>query len=75
MRFLIDSPAGRRVIPHPAEGGTEYASVLRGHPLGSAVKCVVAHVRHEPENRHAVAMLPGEVYFNAAGSVVQPPAA
>ncbi|CAM3915246.1 hypothetical protein HMPREF1486_03500 [Streptomyces sp. HPH0547] len=60
MQVLVDSSVDYRVIHHRAEGRTERASVLRGHPLASAAKCMVVHVRHERENRHVVAVLPGD---------------
>ncbi|MFG2822955.1 YbaK/EbsC family protein [Kitasatospora sp. NPDC048365] len=45
--LLLDLLAGapHRVIDHPAEGRTDLASALRGHPLGQAAKCIVTRVK------------------------------
>jgi Ala-tRNA(Pro) deacylase len=55
--MLEDYGIRYRVIDHPPEGRTEAASVIRGHPLAQAAKCMVVEVRME---RYALCVVPGD---------------
>ncbi|MET8630476.1 YbaK/EbsC family protein [Kitasatospora sp. NPDC004669] len=60
---LLDRSGCRyRMIHHAAEGRTDAASVLRGHPLRQAAKCLVLQVRTPGRGtRHALAVVPGDL--------------
>ncbi|KHD76859.1 prolyl-tRNA synthetase [Actinoplanes utahensis] len=52
--------ADYRVIDHPAEGHTDLASRLRGHPLAQAAKCLVIRIRMtKKQSRYVLAVVPG----------------
>lgn len=50
-----------RVIDHPAEGHTDVASRLRGHPLAQAAKCLVVRSKiSKRHSRYVLAVVPGD---------------
>lgn len=58
--LLDDAGVPYRLIEHAAEGRTEQASELRGHPLAQAAKCIVVGVRMSGHHaRHVLAVVPG----------------
>ncbi|MFC4029974.1 YbaK/EbsC family protein [Streptomyces polygonati] len=61
MSALDASAATYRVIDHEAEGRTDRASVLRGHELAKAAKCMVVQVRGKGNPGPTVlAVVPGD---------------
>jgi Ala-tRNA(Pro) deacylase len=61
LTTLLDAQSARyRVIDHPAEGGTEAASRLRGHRLDAAAKCLVLRLRSGKSRRYVLAVVPGD---------------
>ncbi|WP_415947325.1 YbaK/EbsC family protein [Streptomyces sp. KLOTTS4A1] len=59
MRLLADHGVCPRVLDHPPEGGTAAVSLLRGHPLHQAAKCIVLRVRGAARP-YVLAVVPGD---------------
>jgi Ala-tRNA(Pro) deacylase len=63
-RLLAQLDAGKaryRLIDHPPEGRTELVSVLRGHQLAAAAKCMVVMVKiSKKQARYVLAVVPGD---------------
>ncbi|MGW7437218.1 YbaK/EbsC family protein [Streptomyces sp. NPDC054849] len=59
---LLDGHQARyRLIDHPAEGRTDLASVLRGHPLEQAAKCIIVRVSITKRvGKYVLAVVPGD---------------
>ncbi|MFD8142288.1 YbaK/EbsC family protein [Streptomyces sp. NPDC059708] len=59
---LLDSHQARyRLIDHPAEGRTDLASLLRGHRLEEAAKCMVVRVSiTKRTGMYVLAVVPGD---------------
>ncbi|MFE0579963.1 MULTISPECIES: YbaK/EbsC family protein [unclassified Streptomyces] len=59
---LLDLHQARyRLIDHPAEGRTDLASVLRGHPLEQAAKCIIVRVSITKRvGKYVLAVVPGD---------------
>lgn len=59
---LLDGHQARyRLIDHPAEGRTDLASVLRGHPLEHAAKCIIVRVSITKRvGKYVLAVVPGD---------------
>ncbi|MFF4953019.1 YbaK/EbsC family protein [Streptomyces chattanoogensis] len=59
---LLDASGCRyRLIDHVPEGRTDAASMLRGHPLEQAAKCLVVQVKMSRKaSRYALAIVPGD---------------
>jgi Ala-tRNA(Pro) deacylase len=70
---LLDAhSASYSVIEHPPEGQTELASVLRGHRVDEAAKCLVLRVNSANKaTRYVLAVIPGDrrVDFEAVKSL------
>ncbi|MFL9871774.1 YbaK/EbsC family protein [Paraburkholderia megapolitana] len=45
--FLVAEKVNHRVMVHPPEGQTVAASLLRGHSVEQAAKCMVVEVKHD----------------------------
>ncbi|MDA5283219.1 YbaK/EbsC family protein [Streptomyces sp. NPDC054904] len=61
MGQLETAQARFRVIDHAPEGRTEPASLLRGHPLEQAAKCLVVRVAlTRRTRRYVLAVVPGD---------------
>jgi Ala-tRNA(Pro) deacylase len=60
--LLLDSNGARyRQIEHAAEGRTEIVSVLRGHPVCQAAKCIVVMVKRGKKiTKFVLAVVPGD---------------
>ncbi|MEU4730233.1 MULTISPECIES: YbaK/EbsC family protein [unclassified Streptomyces] len=71
---LLDGHRARyRLIDHPAEGRTDLASVLRGHPLDQAAKCIIVRVSITKRvGKYVLAVVPGDrqVDLDAVASLV-----
>jgi Ala-tRNA(Pro) deacylase len=58
---LDASGARYRLIEHAPEGRTEVVSVLRGHALASAAKCLILLVKiGKKQTRYVLAVVPGD---------------
>ncbi|MEU8775044.1 YbaK/EbsC family protein [Streptomyces sp. NPDC048606] len=58
--LLAGSGADYRLLRHAPEGRTELASLLRGHPLEQAAKCMVIRVAlGRKQRRYVIAVVPG----------------
>ncbi|KUZ97314.1 YbaK/EbsC family protein [Burkholderia ubonensis] len=58
--FLIAEKINHRVMVHPPEGQTVAASLLRGHSVEQAAKCMVVEVKHDNgELSYALAVVSG----------------
>ncbi|MFJ2749493.1 YbaK/EbsC family protein [Streptomyces sp. NPDC087297] len=59
---LLDSARARyRLIDHAAEGRTDLASILRGHPLDQAAKCIIVRVSITKRvGKYVLAVVPGD---------------
>ncbi len=59
---LLDGHHARyRLIDHPAEGRTDLASILRGHPLEQAAKCIIVRVSITKRvGKYVLAVVPGD---------------
>ncbi len=56
-----------RLIDHEPEGQTERASVLRGHPLFAAVKCIVVMAKLGRQvTKYVLAVIPGDARLDLA---------
>jgi Ala-tRNA(Pro) deacylase len=61
LGLLERAGARYRLMRHPAEGRTEQASLLRGHHLGQAAKCMVVRVKISKKiARYVLAVVPGD---------------
>ncbi|MEU2561901.1 YbaK/EbsC family protein [Streptomyces longispororuber] len=50
-----------RLIDHEPDGTTDSVSVLRGHPVSQAAKCIVLRVKTDRRTtRHVLAVVPGD---------------
>ncbi|MGH3167988.1 MAG: YbaK/EbsC family protein, partial [Trebonia sp.] len=63
VSILEDHDIEYSVIDHAPEGRTSAASVIRGHPLSQAAKCMVVEIRMA---RHALCVVPGDVRIDLA---------
>lgn len=53
--------ASYRLLEHPAEGRTELVSVMRGHPVAHAAKCLIVMVKiGKKQTRYVLAVVPGD---------------
>jgi Ala-tRNA(Pro) deacylase len=53
--------AAYRLIDHPAEGQTDKVSVLRGHPVAAAAKCIILIAKLGKKiTRFVLAVIPGD---------------
>jgi Ala-tRNA(Pro) deacylase len=60
MELLDTNSASYRLIDHAPEGETEKVSVLRGHPVEAAAKCIVLIVKlGKKTSRFVLAVVPG----------------
>lgn len=60
LELLTRHNARFRRIEHPPEGRTDLVSVLRGHPVEQAAKCIVVRVKVTKKKSHYVlAVIPG----------------
>jgi Ala-tRNA(Pro) deacylase len=61
LSLLDNARAQYRLIDHPPEGRTVEASILRGHPLPQAAKCLVARVKITNRTAcYVLAVIPGD---------------
>ncbi|WP_328719293.1 YbaK/prolyl-tRNA synthetase associated domain-containing protein [Streptomyces sp. NBC_00247] len=61
LSLLDERGAAYRVIEHASEGNSEAVSLLRGHPLGQAAKCIVTMVKVGKKEKHFVlVVVPGD---------------
>jgi len=61
ITLLDDGNARYRLIDHAPEGRTVEASLLRGHPVPQAAKCLVVRVKITKQMAcHALAVIPGD---------------
>jgi Ala-tRNA(Pro) deacylase len=61
LALLDRHGAAYRLIDHPPEGQTDKVSALRGHPLGSAAKCLILIVKLGRKiTRFFLAVVPGD---------------
>jgi Ala-tRNA(Pro) deacylase len=61
LALLDDSDAEYELIEHAPVGATEAVSVLRGHPLEQAAKCMMLMVKLDRKTRrHVLAVVPGD---------------
>jgi Ala-tRNA(Pro) deacylase len=64
---LDASGARYRLIEHAPEGRTEVVSVLRGHALSSAAKCLILLVKiGKKQTRYVLAVVPGDARLDLA---------
>jgi Ala-tRNA(Pro) deacylase len=65
LTLLRTSGTRHRLIPHAPEGETVRASLLRGHPLDQAAKCLVLRVAlSRRRKRYLTAVVPGNSRVN-----------
>jgi Ala-tRNA(Pro) deacylase len=61
IRLLDSRGASYRIIDHVEEGKTDAVSVLRGHPLRNAAKCIVVRVGiSKRSRRYILSVVPGD---------------
>jgi Ala-tRNA(Pro) deacylase len=59
--LLDDAGARYRIIDHPSDGRTDVASLLRGHALEQAAKCLVIRVGLAGKRRrYVIGVVPGD---------------
>jgi Ala-tRNA(Pro) deacylase len=67
LTLLDEHTAAYRVIEHAPEGGTEAVSLLRGHELAQAAKCIIVMVKiGKKEKRYALVVVPGDKRIDIA---------
>jgi Ala-tRNA(Pro) deacylase len=72
ITMLNDAGARYRLIDHRPEGQTEAVSMIRGHRLSQAAKCMVLRVRlSKKSRRYILAVVPGDrrVDLNRVGDL------
>lgn len=64
----LDAAGARyRLIDHAPEGRTEVVSVLRGHDVAQAAKCLIVMVKvGKKQTRHVLAVVPGDARLDFA---------
>jgi Ala-tRNA(Pro) deacylase len=61
MADLEGAGARYRLIDHAPEGRTDLVSVLRGHDVAQAAKCLIVMVKvGKKQTRHVLAVVPGD---------------
>ncbi len=67
IALLEEHGARYRLVDHPPEGRTEIVSVMRGHELHQAAKCIVLMVKvGKRVTRYVLAVVPGDVRVDFA---------
>src|SRR6478609_3907871 len=72
IAMLDDGGARYRLIDHQPEGRTEAVSMIRGHGLSQAAKCMVLRIRlSKKSRRYVLAVVPGDrrVDLNLVGNL------
>lgn len=65
---LLDLQGARyRLIDHPPEGRTELVSLMRGHPVADAAKCIIVMVKlGKKVTKFVLAVVPGDLRVDLA---------
>ena len=73
LAFLDQHNVSYRLIDHPPEGRTELVSIMRGHDLRHAAKCMVLIIKQGKKARYVLAVVPGNarVDLKAVKSLMQ----
>jgi len=74
LAFLDQHNVSYRLIDHPPEGRTELVSIMRGHDLRHAAKCMVLIIKQGKKvTRYVLAVVPGNarVDLKAVKSLMQ----
>lgn len=65
ISLLDDASAEYRVLHHEAEGQTERVSLMRGHPIAQAAKCLILIVKiGKKMTRFVLSVVPGDARVN-----------